>query len=41
LDFEWRFGKKWFAYARILAAYNFGAEGEFVAFPGLGAGLSF
>ena len=41
LDFLWRFGKKWHAYARLLAVYNFGGGGEFLAFPGLGIGFSF
>jgi hypothetical protein len=40
-DFVWRFGQMWHAYARIAAAYNFGAGGEFLVFPSLGAGISF
>jgi hypothetical protein len=41
LDFVWRFGKIWHACAHITAAYNFGTGGEFLVFPGLGAGISF
>ena len=40
-DFLWRFGRQWYAYGRIMASYNFGANGEFLLFPGLGAGFSF
>ena len=41
IDFLWRFGIKWHAYGRVMAAYNFGASGEFLFYPGLGVGLSF
>lgn len=40
-DFLWRFAARWHAYARLTAIYNFGAGGEFLAFPGIGVGFSF
>jgi hypothetical protein len=39
-DFEWHFGKKWYAYGRVAFALNFGAF-EFLLMPGLGMGFSF
>ena len=41
IDIVWRFGRKWHGYGRVLAAYNFGAGGEFLMFPGIGVGFSF
>lgn len=41
IDFIYKFNEKWHAYARVLAVYNFGSGGEFLAFPGIGAGFSF
>jgi hypothetical protein len=38
-DFVWQFGKKWYAYSRVQAAFNFGAF-EFLITPGLGMGIS-
>ncbi|MCL1813394.1 MAG: hypothetical protein FWG29_07715 [Treponema sp.] len=38
-DFVWQFGKKWYAYARVQMACNFGVF-EFHLTPGLGMGLS-
>jgi hypothetical protein len=41
MDIVWRFGRKWHGYGRVLVAYNFGAGGEFLMFPGIGVGISF
>ena len=39
-DFEWHFGKKWYAYGRLTLACNFAGGFEFLLTPALGMGFS-